>query len=137
MMRVRQDLEERLEHLEVSLREEFQHVEVRCDVISREFNRLRGKEWKDGVAPTMQPLPEEVDKQMASVQQALLTLSGEMNVLRELSPVSSAEVSDLRGTIQAVETKLGKISEFKAEVEGVRGVVNVLQTQLPAQVRLL
>ena len=136
---MRRAIEERLEHLEVSLREEFQHVEVRCDIVSREFNRLCGKEWKDGLPPNKQPLDglfaqeSSAGRQLNELQQSMSALKSETSVMREVmrtqagsaggdstprgGGASGEELSSLRQTVHSMEGNIQRVFELKASLD--------------------
>ena len=137
--RLQKDIEDRLEHLEVSLREEFQHVEVRCDIVSREFNRLCGKEWKDGLPPNKQPLDglfaveSSAGRQLQELQQSMGAVKKETELLREfmatgqvqaMSPraggIGGEDADSLRKSVQSMEANVQKVFELKASVDNLQ-----------------
>eukprot|EP01043_Picozoa_sp_COSAG02_P025002 COSAG02_NODE_1388_length_12920_cov_8.638122_4_plen_1019_part_00 len=135
--RLQKEIEDRLEHLEVSLREEFQHVEVRCDIVSREFNRLCGKEWKDGLPPNKQPLDglfaaeSSAGRQLQELQESMGVVKKETELLREfmhsdrqlmgVSPRSGGSseegLDSLRRSVRDIEATVERVSELKASVQ--------------------
>ena len=135
---LQQNLEERLEHLEVSLRKEYQHVEVRCDIVSREFNRLRGGEWKDGLRPSEQPLESMFElessagRQLKELQQSMGAVQTEMEIVRGFlkkptepsaapaAGASSEELAGLQAAVSTIEANVQRVLDLKASLDTVQ-----------------
>jgi chromosome segregation ATPase len=147
MLRVRQDLEERLEHLEVALREEFQHVEVRCDIISREFGKLRGKDWKDGLPPSKEVLVKDsgvVSAEITAMQKAFGMLQADIESMRGSISASvastsqpttdhSAALAEMRVSLQQMEIKMERFAAFKAVLDSLQGKIDAFHVVVPTQ----
>jgi hypothetical protein len=139
--RIRFDLEERLEFLEVSLREEFQHVEVRCDIIGREFGRLQGKSWRDAGHPTGTIPAVNVDELGQRVGQ----LQTDFAAMQDQSGTNGEMVAETRRSVENMQGNIARVLEMQSHVDSIRESQTALaervgqarqepDSQLPAKV---
>ena len=124
---------ERLEHLEVTLREDFQHVEVRCDLLGRQFAVMKGKGWGAGTRhPGSVPSSPRagatgsfdgdvmetnarVEELAASVQELRKKLMHGASVSRSSSSavVDGQSAAYLGEEIEELRSKLGELKKVK------------------------
>eukprot|EP01052_Picozoa_sp_SAG31_P006575 SAG31_NODE_303_length_18065_cov_5.733107_17_plen_321_part_00 len=146
--RLRLDLEERLEFLEVSLREEFQHVEVRCDIIGREFGRMQGKPWSAGgplhsssVESEKMANAAEIEKLQSAVQElktdiefAQTSAAEERSVLEKLQR-DSAAVIELKARVDSLDISVVKsdtLSPLSNHLPDLKAQVHAFERELTA-----